>query len=655
MHQFSLFFLILLGLFSQRVQAQLPLDMDQYAKDLYQSLETAPNDSVRAAIYFNLVTYWIPKDSTKTFEYLEKGSKLGHNNLYLKGLYHAKKGYYYYYTENLQDSKKEYGLADAIFNKISGNKAAYKTQSDIWNNIAVIHQIEDEDEKFVHITLNKAIPLAEKAQDTSRIATLNMSLGIGFMNLEQYEKALDYLLYAEKLLLSQDNQNHRLISMYNRIAECYLITNQIDQAKMYLDHARIILENHPNADQLSVFYLMEGLYFTRKKQLKSALDAYNKALELTSGPNKTYHSHEINMHKVSLLLEMKRFNDALNLGLVLEKDPFTAEVDVNRVTIYKHISNAYKGLGEIEKAYTYLEQYSNLTIALHDQDFKKQINDLELKYNLTRKEKELFQLKATAEETQLNLKNSKLITALAVAGFLVLLLVSLIMYNYYRNNKRRLLQNEINHKQKIKEKNTEAQLAVKNAILESEEQERQRIAQDLHDSIGGMLANIRMSISQENTSDSSDLLQKLDKSIHEMRRIARNLMPETLKNLGLDIALKELCESISPKNLNMQYESYNVSKNIPFKIQLSLYRIAQESISNVIKYAHASHLIVQISQHENTIHLTIEDNGIGFDSTKVVYGLGIHNIKNRSALINGSVEVLSEEGKGTTITVECYA
>lgn len=654
MYKFSLFFLILFGLTSQKNHAQLPLDMEQYAKDLYKSLETASNDSLRATIYFNLVTYWTPKDSLKTFEYLEKGHKMAHNNLFLKGMYHAKKGYYYYSKGNLEESKKHYLTADSFLNKISGNEESYKTQSDIWNNIAVIHQIEDEDEKFVEITLNKAIPFAEKAKDNSRLATLNISLGIGFMNLEQYEKAIVYLLNAEKLLLSQENQNHRLISMYNRIAECYIIINQTDKAKVYIDKAREILKDNPDSDQKSIFYLIGGFYFQKNNQFNSALNSYNKALTYTAGPNKTYHNHEINMYKVALLLEMKRFNEALQLGLLLEKDPFTNEVGANKASVYKHISDAYKGLGKTENAYEYLKKYSDLNIEIHDQDFKKQINDLELKYDVARKEKELLLAKSNEEEAQFNLKNSKLITALALAGVVILLLITLITLNYYRNNKRRLLQNEIIHQQKIKEKSTEAKLAVKNAILESEEQERQRIAQDLHDSMGGMLANIRMSISQENTQNSSELLQKIDKSIVEMRRISRNLMPETLKNLGLEIALKELCESMSQKQFHIQFEAFDVSDSIPFKVQLSLYRIVQESISNVIKYAQANNVIVQISQHENTINLTIEDDGIGFDTTKVNCGLGINNIKNRTALINGRVEILSEEGKGTTINIECY-
>lgn len=110
-----------------------------------------------------------------------------------------------------------------------------------------------------------------------------------------------------------------------------------------------------------------------------------------------------------------------------------------------------------------------------------------------------------------------------------------------------------------------------------------------------------MILSNENTDriqNAEDILKKLDKSIIEMRRISRNLMPETLKNLGIEIALKELCESMSHQHLTIQFEAFDISENIPFQTQLALYRITQESISNVIKYAQASNVIVQISQHK---------------------------------------------------------
>ena len=129
---------------------------------------------------------------------------------------------------------------------------------------------------------------------------------------------------------------------------------------------------------------------------------------------------------------------------------------------------------------------------------------------------------------------------------------------------------------------------------------------------------------------------------------------ETLKNLGLEIALKELCEAMTQKQFTIQFEAFNLSENIPFKTQMALYRIAQESISNITKFAQATNVIVQISQNNNVLNLTIEDDGIGFDKSEIVYGLGLKNIQNRVQLINGTVEIASNKGEGTTINVECY-
>ena len=122
----------------------------------------------------------------------------------------------------------------------------------------------------------------------------------------------------------------------------------------------------------------------------------------------------------------------------------------------------------------------------------------------------------------------------------------------------------------------------------------------------------------------------------------------------MEIALKELCEAMTQKQFTIQFEAFNLSENIPFKTQMALYRIAQESISNITKFAQATNVIVQISQNNNVLNLTIEDDGIGFDKSEIVYGLGLKNIQNRVQLINGTVEIASNKGEGTTINVECY-
>ncbi|WHT38652.1 histidine kinase [Myroides sp. mNGS23_01] len=222
-------------------------------------------------------------------------------------------------------------------------------------------------------------------------------------------------------------------------------------------------------------------------------------------------------------------------------------------------------------------------------------------------------------------KNKNLKFTLLIIAFILCLIIAFLTWINFKNQKKLNKQIRLRHEEQLLHIDNERKYEATQAILQGEEQERQRIAQDLHDSMGGILANIRMTVSKDVTQPESkqDLLSKLDYSIAEMRRISRNLMPETLKNLGLEIALQELCESMSHPHLPIQFEAYDIQDGLDFSIQLALYRITQEAISNVIKYAHASSIIVQISQNERELSLTIEDNGMGFNQETITHGLGL--------------------------------
>src|SRR5690606_14153282 len=169
--------------------------------------------------------------------------------------------------------------------------------------------------------------------------------------------------------------------------------------------------------------------------------------------------------------------------------------------------------------------------------------------------------------------------------------IAFLIYINYRKQQKLNRQINISHQQDLLHIENQRKYEATRAVLQGEEQERQRIAQDLHDSMGGMLANIRMSISSGDSQNSTDIQRKIDKSIAEMRRVSRNLMPETLKNLGLETALRELCESMGQNKFSIQFESFNLSEYIPFQTQLMLYRSTQEAISNVTRYAQAANLI----------------------------------------------------------------
>ena len=199
-------------------------------------------------------------------------------------------------------------------------------------------------------------------------------------------------------------------------------------------------------------------------------------------------------------------------------------------------------------------------------------------------------------------------------------------------------------------------------MLDGEEHERERVARDLHDGLGGMLAGVKIGLSgwtNTNTDLSEDkdlhrIINQLDSSVSELRRIARNLLPETLLKFGLEIALKDLCEFYMRDGLHIDFQPFDIGKAIPLSIQLNIYRIVQELISNAVKHAQASNIMLQCSQNEDVFFITFEDDGRGFDIGVLAEkkGMGLDNLKNRITFLKGKFEIQSVINEGTTVNIE---
>ncbi len=188
------------------------------------------------------------------------------------------------------------------------------------------------------------------------------------------------------------------------------------------------------------------------------------------------------------------------------------------------------------------------------------------------------------------------------------------------------------------------------------------MAGDLHDGLGGMLAGVkinlsRISASQNSAAVTNDLpavIHQLDKSVNELRRIARNMMPESLLSSGLEVSLKELCESFITDNLKLDFQAYNIRNDLPQETQATVFRIVQELITNAIRHAQAHNILVQCSQNENIFYITIEDDGKGFDTTvtEAKKGIGLINVKNRVDYLRGKWDIESTPNTGTTLNIE---
>ena len=197
------------------------------------------------------------------------------------------------------------------------------------------------------------------------------------------------------------------------------------------------------------------------------------------------------------------------------------------------------------------------------------------------------------------------------------------------------------------------------AMIDGEEAERKRIARDLHDGIGSRLSSLKMQINDFelkniNNKDFENISKGLSKSITDLRRTAFNLVPETLSKLGLELALKDLCFSMSNSNVTILFTSNEIQNNLIESNQIAIFRIVQELINNALKHSKCSEILVDCSQHERLFLITIEDNGIGFNTKDLqcFSGLGLKNIKNRVEMLKGSLEIFSNSCNGTIFNIE---
>ncbi|MGE8379516.1 MAG: sensor histidine kinase, partial [Sphingobacterium sp.] len=272
---------------------------------------------------------------------------------------------------------------------------------------------------------------------------------------------------------------------------------------------------------------------------------------------------------------------------------------------------------------------------------------MEAKYKTVEKEKLILNLRAEKDRNQFKI--------FLVLGIAILLSIVVLFVTFsYRKQRKLNGQIQINHEIALEKLAKEKQLQISESMLKAEEQERQRIAQDLHDSIGGMLTGLKFRIAGEQKGEfdlTNELPHKLNDILGEVRRISHNLMPDSLRQFGLIAALEQLCLSMRNNKVQIQFENYEDEVHLDFQKGLAIYRIVQEAISNALKYADADLIIVQVSKSQGILQVLIEDNGKGFDSSAANYGMGLNNMVNRIKWINGSIDMQSKLGSGTQIEI----
>ncbi len=532
------------------------------------------------------------------------------NNYYINNAY-------LFMAVNKIDSAASYYLKSLKFYELDTLSKSID-KANIYNGLAHIYRKSSNNEKYLFY-LNKNLKETLKLNDSIKISVAYNNLGVYYDKNNQPIKAIKNF---KKALKHKQRNNTRNTTLQN-IGSIYL--------------------NHFNNIDSALYYNKKAI---NRHTSKRTLAFIHKDLAI------------IDQRKGNFNSENKNLKIALKS---IKLDPFQ-ELEVE---LYKSLSKNNKELKKYKESVYYLEKYDSLNEVIKNQSLIEKVEDIETKYQTEKKEKENLLLKQYNLESEAENKQK---LNLLIAAILTILLGSIIYILSYKNSqrKRKLAEQQ---KELEAQKNLtlikEQEITTINAMVNGQEKERKQIAEDLHDNLGSVLATLKLhfenlkfnrekkKINQEELFNKTEGL--IDEAYLKVRSIAHAKNAGVIANQGLLIAIQMMAEKISSADrIKIEVIDFGLDKRLENSLEISVFRITQELITNIIKHADANNATINISLYDKNLNIIIEDDGKGFDILKINLknGMGLNSIKTRIEHLDGSFKVDSTIGKGSSIILD---
>jgi len=215
-------------------------------------------------------------------------------------------------------------------------------------------------------------------------------------------------------------------------------------------------------------------------------------------------------------------------------------------------------------------------------------------------------------------------------------------------------------------KRKEMERKVLSAVIQTEEKERERFSKDMHDGIGPLLSTVKLYVNELGSPEIGNKEKKefviqvnkmLDDAVNSIREISNNLMPRVIHEYGLVKALEAFCTKVNQTGkIHIDFNAKGIEPSLDKNIQLILFRVISELLTNTIKHAESQNAYIELNKIDDNISLVFTDDGIGFNSKEVMAkkgsGIGLKSIVSRIKSINGSCEIISNEGEGFRIVID---
>lgn len=469
----------------------------------------------------------------------------------------------------------------------------------LYYNLAYAHlDFGDVDTSFQY--LQKALKLGELLNDPTLRRMCYSGLGDWYYRKNNFQEALHYFLQTDAL--TGDEMHLASARSYNNIAACYDQLGDFHQAKAFYRKALQLHQKLGSVNDEALSLNSLGALFFGEKIMDSARYYFQAANQLLDG--------ELNrVLKVQNLLEL---------------------------------SETEAALGNYQSALDFFREHNAWRDSLLEADKVASIAEMQTIYDTERKQKQIELLNALHQQ---RLAERRFL----IAGLSFLFLVSLVLVVFLRLRQQLNRRNQELAQERIQGLMQKQEAQALEAMLQGQEEERQRIAMDLHDRLGALLSTAKLMVDED-----SKVAQQIDDSVRELRRVSHNLSTGHLESFGLVSALQDLSAQITAHTqIKCDFQVYDWQERLDRALEVDLYRISQEAINNALKYSGASEITVQIYRRPKELSLSIEDNGRGFNpKDKAKQGIGLNNIKLRLEKWQGQFNLDSSPGRGTLYIIE---
>lgn len=543
---------------------------------------------------------------------------------------------------------------------------------------------------------------AVKANDSLSIATYYQKIGDYYhfahdfsKSFNYYEKSLGIFGMLEDSLnyyrTSQNFANYHLQSeqyfeakkIHKKALSYYLRNNNFDlAAATYHELAKLVEElgNHETVLQ----YLDESDRLNQKS-LDTVLTIKNLLIRAS-----VFSAIEYNEKAVSTINKSKELSIAIGDKKLIQRVQFELaiqyyfmgsykkatnifEENISNISkhdpklrrrVYKYFSKSYKAMENFRKAHPFLEKYAVLNDSILNVNRLKMINKLTIQYQSKQRLAALDALKKEHKIGEIKAQK-QLVTIYSFLVGLGAILISIYFLIRFYQQKLKASNLEATHKEemtkkRIKEMQNDYEIKSMHSMLSGQEVERERIAQDLHDSLGGLLSTVKLQFDALQNKvqglermDGYKLVDKLiDEACQEVRNISNNMQPTALAKLGLEAAINDLANRFQGENYpEIVIQLYGMDFQMESTNRLMIYRIIQELLINALKHADAKEILVQITKQEKEIIILVEDDGKGYKKGQVKKGMGTSNIESRVRFLKGTLQVDSAINKGTSVLI----